>query len=83
MFDPKFFDEISSRLSDVLPSNLHSMKQDMEKNFKAILQSGFAKMDLVTREEFEVQRAVLAKTRQKLEELERVVTEMEKNTETT
>jgi BMFP domain-containing protein YqiC len=49
----------------------------MEKNFHAILQSALGKLDLVTREEFEVQKAVLAKTRSKLEDLEKTVAEIE------
>jgi len=51
----------------------------MEKNFRAILQSALGKMDLVTREEFEVQKGVLAKTRSKLEDLEKRVAEMEQH----
>jgi BMFP domain-containing protein YqiC len=49
----------------------------MEKNFRAILQSVLGKLDLVTREEFEVQKAVLIKTRHKLEAMETLVTELE------
>ena len=77
MFDPKSIDDIATRLSDAIPPGFSSLKEDMEKNFRAILQSAFAKMDLVTREEFEVQKGVLAKTRTKLEDLEKRVAEME------
>ena len=49
----------------------------MQQNFKSVLQAGLARLDLVTREEFEVQRAVLLKTREKLESLERSVCELE------
>ena len=82
MFDTKSIDDIANRLADAIPPGLSGLKQDMEKNFHAILQSALSKLDLVTREEFEVQKAVLAKTRSKLEDLEKRVTEIEqKNTE--
>jgi BMFP domain-containing protein YqiC len=77
MFDPKSIDDIATRLSDAIPPGLSNLKEDMEKNFRAILQSALGKMDLVTREEFEVQKGVLAKTRSKLEDLENRVVEME------
>jgi BMFP domain-containing protein YqiC len=79
MFDSKSIDDIASRLSDAIPPGLSTFKDDMEKNFRAILQSVLGKMELVTREEFEVQKGVLAKTRSRLEALEKRVTEMEKN----
>lgn len=77
MFDTKSIDDIANRLADSIPSGFTNLKEDMEKNFHAILQSALAKLDLVTREEFEVQKAVLAKTRSKLEELEETVVEIE------
>ncbi|WP_428353267.1 ubiquinone biosynthesis accessory factor UbiK [Methyloprofundus sp.] len=77
MFDPKSIDDIATRLSDAIPPGLSNFKEDMEKNFRAILQSALGKMDLVTREEFEVQKGVLAKTRSKLEALEQRVEAME------
>jgi len=77
MFNPKSIDDIATRLTDALPPGLNTFKEDMEKNFKAILQSVLGKMDLVTREEFEVQKGVLAKTRSRLEDLEKRVSEME------
>ena len=63
-------DEIARRLADSVPKGLRSVKDDLEKNFRSVLQSGLGKLDLVTREDFEVQEAVLARTRQKLEGLE-------------
>ncbi len=63
-------DELARRLADSLPQGLRSVKDDLEKNFRSVLRSGLGKLDLVTREEFEVQEAVLARTRQKLEALE-------------
>lgn len=77
MFDPKAIDDIASRLSGAIPPGFSALKEDMEKNFRAILQSALGKLDLVSREEFEVQKAVLAKTRSKLEALEKRVAEIE------
>jgi ubiquinone biosynthesis accessory factor UbiK len=70
MFDFKSLDEITQRLSALLPPDLGAAKADLERNFHAVLQSGLKKMDLVTREEFDVQCAVLLRTREKLEALE-------------
>lgn len=78
MFDPKALDDIASRLANAVPPGLNNLKDDMEKNFRAILQTALGKLDLVTREEFEVQKGVLAKTRAKLETLEQQVAEIEK-----
>lgn len=78
MFDQKSIDDIASRLANVIPPSFNSLKDDMEKNFHAILQGALGKLDLVTREEFEVQKAVLSKTRSKLEALEVRVTAIEK-----
>ncbi|NOR70881.1 MAG: accessory factor UbiK family protein [Methylomarinum sp.] len=77
MFNQKSIDDIANRLADAIPPGLSSLKGDMEKSFHTILQGALGKLDLVTREEFEVQKAVLAKTRSKLEDLEKRVTEIE------
>ncbi len=63
-------DELARRLAESVPQGLRSVKDDLEKNFRSVLRAGLGKLDLVTREEFEVQEAVLARTRQKLEALE-------------
>lgn len=63
MFNPKSIDNIADRIANAIPPGLNSFKDDMEKNVHALLQSALSKLDLVSREEFEVQRAVLAKTR--------------------
>ncbi len=63
-------DELARRLAESVPQGLRSMKDDLEKNFQSVLRAGLGKLDLVTREEFEVQEAVLARSRQKLEALE-------------
>ncbi len=78
MFDPKAIDDIANRLANAMPPGLSHLKEDMEKNFHAVLQGTLGKLDLVTREEFEVQKAVLTKTRTKLEDLEIRVAALEK-----
>ena len=75
MLGQKMFEEISGKLGQALAD---SPAKDLEKNLRAVLQSLFAKLDLVTREEFDVQQAVLLKTREKLETLEAKVAGMEK-----
>lgn len=76
-FNPKQLDDLTDRLIDLLPTGVRDVQQDMEKNVRAFMQSTFSKMDLVTREEFEVQSAVLARTREKLEALEKQIAELE------
>ncbi len=63
-------DKLARALADSVPEGLRSVRDDLEKNFRSVLQAGIGKLDLVTREEFEVQEAVLARTRAKLEALE-------------
>ena len=77
MIDLKNLDELARRLSDLVPPGLSEARADLEKNFRAALQSGLGRLDLVTREEFDVQRAVLLRTREKLEALERTLGELE------
>jgi ubiquinone biosynthesis accessory factor UbiK len=71
----KLFDEINERLRAVLAQ---SPAADLEKNVRAMLASFFSRLDLVTREEYDVQREVLARTQQKLAELEAKVAELER-----
>jgi BMFP domain-containing protein YqiC len=71
--------DLASKLADAVPEGLRSMRKDLEENFRAVLSAGLGKLDLVTREEFEVQEAVLARTREKLEALEKRLGEYEKN----
>ena len=77
MIDPKILDDLSKRLAETIPAGLRQIQADLEKNFHALLQAAFAKMDLVTRQEFDVQQGVLARTRAKLEALEKQVAELE------
>jgi len=75
MANPKILDEIGSKVSELLAN---SPAKDLEKNARALLASGFSKLDLVTREEFDIQAQVLARTREKLKALEARVDALEK-----
>jgi BMFP domain-containing protein YqiC len=78
MFDTTALSDLAKRLAEAMPAEFQALKGDMERNFQAILQASFSRMNLVSREEFEVQRAVLARTREHLEGLEARVAELEK-----
>ena len=78
MFDSSPLTDLAKRLAEAVPADLQLLRGDLEKNFHAVLQASFAKMNLVSREEFEVQRAVLARTREQLDGLEARVAELEK-----
>ena len=73
-----FLQTLTEQLSDVLPSQLGTLKKDLEKNFHSILNNAFSKLELVKREEFDTQTKVLARTRKKLEELTETVKKLEK-----
>ena len=72
-------ENIARKLAEAVPEGLRSVRDDLESNFRSVLRASLAKLDLVTREEFEVQEAVLAKTRQKLEALEARLEDIEKS----
>jgi BMFP domain-containing protein YqiC len=74
MLDPKFLEDLSARISAALAA---SPAADIEKNLRALLMSGFAKLDLVTREDFELQKDVLARAQTRLAALEARLTELE------
>lgn len=63
-------DELAAKLADAVPGGLNELREEVETNFRALLGSGLDKLDLVTREEFEIQRKVLERTRAKLDRLE-------------
>ena len=73
----KLIDELTQRLSRALPEGAGAFQEDVEKNIRSTLQSAFRKMDLVTREEFEVQRTLLVRSREKLERLEAEIRALE------
>ena len=77
MLDNKVLDDIARRLSGAMPATAKAVQNDLEKNLRAATQVVFAKLDLVTREEFDVQRKVLARSREKIEQLEKQVAELE------
>ena len=77
MIDLAQLDDLARRLSGLVPPGLREGREELQQNFKSVLQSGLARLDLVTREEFDVQRAVLLRTREKLEALEREVQALE------
>ena len=76
-FDPKSLDELARKLADAVPPGLAALRDDLERNFKAVLQAGLAKLDLVTRQEFDIQAAVLRRSRERLEELEKRISALE------
>jgi len=73
--DTRLLEEIDRKMKDILA---RSPAGDLEKNLRALLASAFSRLDLVTREEFDVQREVLARARAKLQELEARLAELEK-----
>ena len=77
MIDLNHIDDLARRLSQLVPSGLRDSQEELQQTFKSALQAGLAKLDLVTREEFDVQQAVLLRTREKLETLERTVATLE------
>jgi ubiquinone biosynthesis accessory factor UbiK len=82
MIDLDKLDDLARRLSGLVPPAMRGhapegLREELQQNFKAVLQAGLGKLDLVTREEFEVQRAVLLRTREKLEALEALLATLE------
>ena len=70
-------DEIARRLLESVPPALRTVQKDLETNFRAVLRSSLAKLDVVTRDEFDTQTRVLQRTREKLEQLEARLRELE------
>ena len=66
-------EHLAKKLCAALPASLHNLEQDIQKKFKEILQSAFSNLNLVTREEFDVQVKVLARTREKVDQLEKEI----------
>ncbi|WP_372161644.1 accessory factor UbiK family protein [Xanthomonas axonopodis pv. cyamopsidis] len=77
MIDFNQLDDLARRLSDLVPPGLRQSREELQSTFKGALQAGLGKLDLVTREEFDVQRAVLLRTREKLDALEQTVAALE------
>jgi hypothetical protein len=64
-------EELTKRISSLIPGDVKHLQEDIENNVRSLLQTTLSKMNLVTREEFDVQSAVLQRTREKLEQLEK------------
>ena len=77
MIDLNHIDDLARRLSSLVPPGLREGREELQENFKSVLQAGLARLDLVTREEFDVQQAVLLRTREKLEALQAQVSQLE------
>ena len=77
MLDPKLFDDLSRRVADGMPRGLQVLQDDLQRNLRRALESTLGRLNLVTREEFEVQQAVLQRTREKVKALEDRVAALE------
>lgn len=77
MLDPKQLDDLARRFTESLPPGMREFQQEAEKNVRTAMQSVFARMDLITRDEFDAQAKTLARTRARLQELERQVAAIE------
>lgn len=77
MLDPKMLDDLAQKLARTVPASVLALKADIEENFRSVLQSGLARLDLVPRQEFDVQVAVLKRTRELLETLQARVSALE------
>jgi len=77
MIDIRAIDDLAQRLAALVPGNLAGAQDDVGSTFKATLQAGLGKLNLVTREEFDVQRLVLLRTREKIEDLEKQLVALE------
>lgn len=74
---PAFVDELLTKITAVLPEEMQGLKEDTCKNMRAVLQSVFEKMDLVTREDFDVQKKILARAQEQIQQLTKEVQKLE------
>jgi ubiquinone biosynthesis accessory factor UbiK len=81
MIDKTLLDDLAKRVTESVPTSLRFLQQDLEKNLRSTLEAGLSHLDLVTREEFDLQTALLVRTREKLEKLEKIVAELEPNSD--
>jgi len=77
MINMKLIDDLARQISETIPAGMKELQGDVTKNIRTLLEGTLAKLDLVTREEFDAQSKVLARTRKKLEQLEKTVAELE------
>ena len=81
MIDLRKLEELAARIEQLMPTGSQALREDVRKNIRAVLEAAFERMDLVTREEFDAQSALLARTREKLEQLEQKMSELEQEAE--
>jgi len=77
MSDSPNIEELVRKLTDAIPAGIKDLETEAKKQFRSVLETGFSKMDMVSREEFEIQRKVLAKTREKVDALEQRLSDLE------
>ena len=77
MFDTKFIDDLARQISEAIPAGVKGLQEDVQKNIHTLLQGALSRLDLVTREEFDAQSQVLARTREKLAQLEKTLEALE------
>lgn len=77
MIDSKSFDDLARRITESLPESVRALQKDVERQVRSTLHQGFERMDLVTREDFDVQVALLERTRTRLRDLEARVAALE------
>lgn len=77
MLDPKIFEELAQKMTALLPQELLNARNEVQKQFEQLLHSTFNRLDLVTKEDFEIQTQVLLKSREKIEALEARITALE------
>lgn len=78
MIDPKFLDDLAKKLAGNIPTGLQTLQDDLSKNFKRSLEVGLSHLNLVTREEFDLQCAVLERSREKVRALEQQIADLER-----
>lgn len=78
MIDHKTMDDLTHKILDILPDSVQTLKFDLEKNIRAALESTLSQMNLVSREEFDIQSALLSRTREKLNQLEAQIKDLQK-----
>lgn len=77
MLDPKLFDELADKLSQFLPPGLKTAQQEAHKQLRVVLQNTLTRLDLVSREEFDIQQQMLLRLRQQVEQLEQRIQQLE------
>jgi len=78
MINPAIIAKIGQQIASLMPEQAKTTQQEVERSIHAVLQGAFAKLDLVTRDEFDAQTAVLHRTREKVEQLEALLAELER-----